>query len=380
MPKGYGNEETRPEVIQTRSNSSYHRVRPEPARAPSTTSTQATTPVERYATPASRAAMSPFVSTSLPKTSADFGPLRREMSNTVDPVSEARPDVRQSRLTGPRLQKTKKGSKDDASSLETASSVDTANQSLGSSIRRKLSLSRKRSGSKAQTAAERESEVVPNPPKYSEMPPPKLPASATWSGPLPTPSPTRKDHSRTSRTVSNSSTVVPPVVNQAHQREAEITRKASGQEIKQAKMAASTDQKRTVRSVLEGTTNKSALTLKDFLQESKRVDVVVDRDDQSAEEEMKKLASKRKETENAAKELDALQRRATAKERRNPNEALQKDREKYRRHLNTFEVGEIVDYRDIYFSGNEISPNMWVILGMRPATMVTTMIEAITTS
>lgn len=357
MPKNFGAEETRPVATQVRSNSSYHAVRPEPIpyRAPSSTSTQTTTPVERYATPASRAAMSPFVSSSLPKSSGEFGPLRREISNPVNAMPEIKSDIRQSRLTGPRLQKPRKVSKDDASSLDTASSVDNSNQPLGNSIRRRLSLSRKRSGSKAQTADERDVEVPSNPPKYTDMPPPKLPASATWSGPLlPSPSPTRKpNHSRTSRNVSNSGTVVPNDRSRSQTWDASDTSsKASGQENKQDKTATPSEQNRTVRSLLEGTSNKNGLSLKDF-QEAKRLDVSMDRDDLSAEEEMKKLASKRKDTENAAKVLDALQRRATPKERLDPNLALQRDREKYRRHLNTFEVGEVVDYKDVYFSGND---------------------------
>lgn len=71
----------------------------------------------------------------------------------------------------------------------------------------------------------------------------------------------------------------------------------------------------------------------------------LDRDDLSAEEEMKKLALKRKETEKAAQEVDALRRRATAKDRVSPNSALRMA------NLNIFERGEIVDYKDIYFCG-----------------------------
>ena len=80
---------------------------------------------------------------------------------------------------------------------------------------------------------------------------------------------------------------------------------------------------------------------------------MTDQDDLSAEEEMKKLASKRKETEQAAKEVDALQKRASPKERRSPTMALQTDRQKSHRKLNTFEVGEIIDYKDVYFTGND---------------------------
>ena len=71
----------------------------------------------------------------------------------------------------------------------------------------------------------------------------------------------------------------------------------------------------------------------------------LDKDDLQAEEEMKKLGSKRKETESAAKQLDALRKRATPKERVSPQQALQMAS------LNIYERGEIVDYKDIYFCG-----------------------------
>lgn len=75
--------------------------------------------------------------------------------------------------------------------------------------------------------------------------------------------------------------------------------------------------------------------------------VDLDKDDLTAEEEMKKLSSKRKETENAARRLNALNERAFAKEPMSPEEAIMK------RNLNIFERGEIVDYQEIYFCGTK---------------------------
>ena len=62
---------------------------------------------------------------------------------------------------------------------------------------------------------------------------------------------------------------------------------------------------------------------------------------------MRKLASKRKETEKAAKEVDDLRRRATAKERVSPSSALRMAS------FNMFERGEIKDYKDVYFCGTQ---------------------------
>ena len=108
--------------------------------------------------------------------------------------------------------------------------------------------------------------------------------------------------------------------------------------------------KRTARAALEGAPIHNSLSLKDFLREAKTMETQLDRDDLSAEEEMRKLASKRKETERAAKEVDGLRRRATAKERVSPNSALRMA------HLNIFERGEIVDYKDVYFCGTQDAP------------------------
>lgn len=76
-----------------------------------------------------------------------------------------------------------------------------------------------------------------------------------------------------------------------------------------------------------------------------RGDAPLERVDAVAEEEMRKLVSKRKEFEVSAKELDELQRKATPKERVSPSQASRMAV------LNIFERGEIVDYRDVYFCG-----------------------------
>lgn len=77
------------------------------------------------------------------------------------------------------------------------------------------------------------------------------------------------------------------------------------------------------------------------------LDVQLDRDDLLAEEEMKKLASKRKDSEKAAREVDELRRRATPKERVSSTQALKMA------NLNIFERGEIVDYKEVYFCGTQ---------------------------
>ena len=77
----------------------------------------------------------------------------------------------------------------------------------------------------------------------------------------------------------------------------------------------------------------------------RRSEPELDRDDTVAEEEMKKLAAKRKDFESAARDLDALRSRARPQGRVSPALALQTA------NLNIFEKGEIIDYKDVYFTG-----------------------------
>ena len=74
-------------------------------------------------------------------------------------------------------------------------------------------------------------------------------------------------------------------------------------------------------------------------------DADLDKDDMVAEEEMKRLASRRKDAESAARELDALRRRACPRDSASPFHVLQAA------NLNIFERGEVVDYNEIYFTG-----------------------------
>jgi dual specificity tyrosine-phosphorylation-regulated kinase 2/3/4 len=73
----------------------------------------------------------------------------------------------------------------------------------------------------------------------------------------------------------------------------------------------------------------------------------LDKEDLAAEEEMKKMGSRRKETEIAARTIDALRKRATPKERVGPHEAIRIAM------LNIYERGEIIDYDDVYFCGTQ---------------------------
>ncbi|KAL8695695.1 MAG: hypothetical protein Q9224_003230, partial [Gallowayella concinna] len=337
-------EEPTPLPNRLRSSSSHHALRSESSSHNGGNSSTSTITDVRDG--GGRPVISPFISSSLPKTNAHFGYQRRDVAaNANDSGSTS--DSRPSRTIGPRHQKSQRTTQGDTSSIEHRSPVDSGTSSFGTSIRRKLSLTRKRSGSKSQSRAGSEDEVPPKPPKHDNMPPPKLPASATWNGPLmPSPSPTQKNnHAPTTRKASNS--IAPPIdLNRSHTWALDESQQTPPTPFQNA--AASAAAKRTLRANQEaGFQTSNSMSLKDFLKEAKNIESQLDRDDQQAEDEMKKLAAKRKDTENAAKELDALRRRATVKERVSANQALPIAQ------LNIFERGEIVDYRDIYFCGLE---------------------------
>lgn len=342
--KSAHDEDPVPASFQRPTSSSTHLVRSDvyPYRTPSSSSSIVPAVRDQYASRASRKAMSPFVSSSLPKSSGEFGYLRKsgEESSTTNGSAEIKP----SRLTGPRLQKQTKVSRDDTSNQENQSPVERSTPSIGSSLRRKLSLTRKRSASKTQSAVDPDVDLPPKPPKHDQMPPPRLPASATWNGPfVPTPSPTRKiNQLHTPRKVSNPNITIHHDRNRSNTWSAEDSPKT---EPTHPDPTSNSTSMRTSRAVLETSSMSNSLSLKDFLREVKTMDLQLDRDDLSAEEEMKKLALKRKDTESAAKEIDALRKRATAKERVSPTLAMRMA------HLNIFERGEIVDYKDVYFCG-----------------------------
>ena len=89
------------------------------------------------------------------------------------------------------------------------------------------------------------------------------------------------------------------------------------------------------------------LASKSSLRQHSTDENVVDKDDLAAEEEMRKLASKRRDLEAAGRKLDSLRARARPVKRTSPSTALQT------LNLNIFERGEIVDYPDIFFVGTK---------------------------
>lgn len=313
-------------------------------RAPSSTSSTVPIIPDQYVSRAGRKPMSPFISSSLPKGHGDFGQLASNAKEAH--AGDANQEMRASKLMGPRSQKPPKAVSDEIITVDDQNLSRINTPTIGNSLRRKLSLNRKRSESKNQLLANLNTDPPPNPPKHDQMPPPKLPASATWNGPfIPSPSPTQKLNLLNSKRK-----VSIPNIGAHHERTRSNTWGADGTPKKETVLPGPVSailSAKTSKPVHENSIMSNSVSLKDFLRETKSMELQLDRDDLLAEDEMKKLAAKRKDTESAAKEIDTLRRRATAKERVSSSQAVRIAP------LNIFERGEIVDFKDVYFCGTQ---------------------------
>ena len=300
-----------------RSSTSHHALRP-----PSNSSTD--TPFSFDSETPGPRIISPFTSSSLPKNSGEFSRyMQPKYNGDLNRInSQARP-------SGPRAPSFSVAPKPE----ETAITTQPESSFSASALRRKLS--RKRSENKVQEPVEKDVEAS----KYGNMPPPKLPASATWSNlPATSASPTQKpSYLSTRRKTSGSNTNGHP--------QAERQGSFSSTQSQSVEGRPSVESNRSFNShSYQASRNTPAMNGKTNLS-THAPDAGLDRDDMVAEEEMKKLASKRKDFETAARELDALRRRACPRDRISASHALQTT------NLNVFERGEIIDFRDVYFAG-----------------------------
>lgn len=345
-----------------RSSSSVHPPRSESPSQVDASSSESSKPIS-IPNRAGRQAVSPFISSSLPKHNGEQSYMPRSKTSgdftTMDTSLENRP----ARVNGPRAQKLIKTQKIETPP-EVSSPEEATTPSSGSSIRRKLSLSWKRNTSKnnvsiSHAANERGSEYAPQPPKHDNMPPPKLPASATLNNlssyTVPSPSPSVKSTTYLDSKRRKSSASSLTLVN-GHDRTRSDSwglNSSPKKDHPETKPEKATPATRTTSSTLHKMLgSKPSMSTMATARTSRPWASDLDKDDLIAEEEMKKLGSKRKETEAAAKQLDALRRRATPKERVSPQQALQMA------NLNIYERGEIVDYKDIYFCGTNSAPKL----------------------
>ena len=178
--------------------------------------------------------------------------------------------------------------------------------------------------------------------KYESMPPPKLPASATWHN--------LANHTRMSPTpnASQAPTRRRPSVSIPASAAIRRNQSISSEQNTTSSPSDSGDVEshppRTAS--IFSPTHKNVTSRPTSSPKPRTPDITTfDKDDLIAEEQMRKLGSSRRDFEAAAKELAELRRRASPKERATPAQALKVA------NLNIFEKGEIIDFKDIYFCG-----------------------------
>lgn len=309
-----------------RSSTSHYALRPDPLLSPANESPSL--PAFTFETGSNDdRGISPFVSSSLPKNDDFANYMRPNFNAEFHRTPQAKPN-------GPRAPSFSITPKlgPEPSPVEKSDQESSALDGL----RRKLS--RKRADSKPEQKMLEDTAGT----AHGNMPPPKLPASATWSNNLHTAaSPVQKPQTflRSRRQASGSSNTFNP------QRQESIDSNITH-------ISTSRPSMESVRSFMQHSNRSGSVS--SMAAQPKAVakpqaqppqEPALDRDDMLAEEEMKRLASKRRDFESAARELDALRARACPARRIAASTASQLHT------LNIFERGEIVDYADIYFCG-----------------------------
>ncbi|PGH23055.1 CMGC/DYRK/DYRK2 protein kinase [Polytolypa hystricis UAMH7299] len=287
--------------------------------------------LEPFTIPSQNRSSSPYISSSLPKSGVDAGVYLRQQNTGEYSRTPGK-------LTGPRPQ--------------TQISAFSSHSEFDSNHEKALPLSTPKQpttdSKNTNSAASSNNNNNNNAAKYDNMPPPRLPASATWSNMTSAgkTSPSSKPmylRSRRKPSVTNVKTngLAPPRT-QSISSEQSLTINTSpstesGEADLQPPRSASS-----ILSPVQKLLNPSRSSSSGRLRPQEQN---LNRDDMMAEEEMRRLGSKRKDFETAAKELDEMRRRASPKERVSPSQALKMA------NLNIFERGEIIDFKDIYFCG-----------------------------
>lgn len=306
-----------------------------------------------------KSSVSPYLSSSVPKENgfehANF--KRSQTGNEVRDTEDATGSpIVQQKPSGPRAQRqpSKVMSKPPLqatpkSPVQQPSPEEPPTPSSMTSLRRKLSLSWKRSNSKAASHAQ-ENSSDHHGTKHDVMPPPRIPVSATTGSLAPkTGSPSMAPKPSSSYLESKRRKGSGSGLNAAMTHERNRSDGSQGATGHTTKTNGDGAGSRPAVSHSQSVMHKF-LRSKPSAAAVRHTDVWtadLDRDDLVAEDEMKKLGSRRKETELAAKTLDALRKRATPKERVSSQDAIRIAM------LNIYERGEIIDYNDIYFCGTQ---------------------------
>lgn len=331
-----------PELPSLRSSSSVHHAHltPTPPDASSTESSLAFKDLDH------KQSMSPFLSSSLPKGGADPGLFKRSKTGADFMTTDASifQDQVHQKPAGPRAPKDAESTTSKSPPPEPTPEEPQTPSSM-SSIRRKLSLSWKRGNSKSNITAPGDGDKTNVKQPEEPMPPPRIPISATLNNlsnaKQASPSPNTKQppggYLDTRRRKSSGGSLNGFISHDKTKSES-WTAKKSVPDPSTMPVGRNTS----VMQKILRPRNSSAIAKGP---DSWSADL--DKDDISAEEEMAKLGSRRKETDVAARTLDALRKRATPKERVGAHEAIRIAM------LNIYERGEIVDYTDVFFCGTQ---------------------------
>lgn len=288
-------------------------------------------PFQFEADATSHRSMSPFISSSLPKDPDQFGSFMRPNFNT-----ELKRTGTLQKPNGPRAPSYSISMKPDSVTPVTdKSGGSTPLTAVNGSTQ---NIQKKKSDPKLLDISGNDTDAA----RYDNMPPPRLPASATWSN--------------LSSKISASPTQKPSYFRSRRKTSASSTNTLERQDSIDSTMTPGTAGRpslESVRSSMMTHNNKSGSLLaqsavgskSSLRQNSSSSESILDKDDLIAEDEMKKLASKRRDLEAAARKLDSLNARARPLKRISPSSALQTV------NLNIFERGEIVDFPDVYFFG-----------------------------
>ncbi|PVH96969.1 hypothetical protein DM02DRAFT_616857 [Periconia macrospinosa] len=300
--------------------------------------------------PSRQMATTPFSSHSLPKNSGEFAPLNTRPSGEY--MGHTDVELQPVRVQGPRAAPPRKETSD---STQTSTSTEPETPLSATSLRRKLSLSGwRRNGSKttgqAQTQNQQQQNMVQSS-KQGDMPPPRLPASATWSNGLggsPTPVARSRPSLDFGRRKASTATVASDTEvdkTAGHKSKASLSVR-----VPSAYAESTTPQQpppKSSSSILTPMHRMLGTKSSTNMLRARNLDPNLEKDDLIADEEMKKLASKRKDFEHAARDVDELRKRARPQEKVSAAQALQMV------NLNIFERGEIIDYKEIYFCGTK---------------------------
>ncbi|TQS37346.1 hypothetical protein Golomagni_02184 [Golovinomyces magnicellulatus] len=288
------------------------------------------------------------------KSTASYGCIPRTKPSDENNTHERSHEMkRQSVVNGPRaLNLNVRSSMRETPPAQPSNSEEPSTPLSATSLRRKLSLGWRRSASKSSVSIpcaviDRESGYLPPAKKLDNTSPSRYPASSTINNfskeNIPSPSLSVKsttylDSKQRKNTASSMS-----MFGGYHDRTISdswgVQNNSSSKSKQKSEFSVSTPRTSSMMHRILNPKESSSARLLDHWT------IDLDKDDLTAEDEMKKLALKRKETEHAARHLDALTKRATAKDRMSPQDLM------LRPNLTSFERGEMVDYKDIYFYG-----------------------------